>query len=137
LAAQLGLSDGFGLLVDEVLPESPAQTAGVQRYDVLKQLNDQQLAEPSQLAALVRRLGKDADASLTVIRKGQEQKLSIKVGEKAAPREPSARLAYAWRRHSPVGTATRAIRSIPARPGWNSRSPRWSGCDSRSTQGIP
>jgi hypothetical protein len=89
LAAQLGLSEGFGLLVDEVLPGSPAQTAGVQRYDVLKQLNDQQLAEPSQLAALVRRIGKDADATLTVIRKGQEQKLSIKVGEKLLPESPA------------------------------------------------
>jgi hypothetical protein len=48
-------------------------------------LNDQQLIEPNQLAALVRGLGKDAEASLTVIRKGQEQKLSIKVGEKLLP----------------------------------------------------
>jgi hypothetical protein len=85
LVAQLALADGFGLLVEEVLPDSPAKAAGVQRYDVLKQLNDQQLAEPGQLAALVRSLGKGADATLTIIRKGQEQKLSIKVGEKLLP----------------------------------------------------
>jgi hypothetical protein len=79
------LPEGFGLVVDDVLPDSPAKTAGVQRYDILKLLNDQQLAEPNQLAALVRGLGKDAEATLTVIRKGQEQKLTVKVGEKMLP----------------------------------------------------
>ena len=88
LVAQLGLTSGFGLLVEEVLPDSPAQAAGIQRYDVLKQLNDQQLVEPNQLSALLRALGKDADASITLIRKAQEQKVSIKVGEKLLPEIP-------------------------------------------------
>lgn len=85
LAAQLGLAEGFGLVVDEVLPESPAARAGVQRFDVLKLLNDQQLVDPNQLATLVRSMGKDADVSLTVLRKGGEQKLSVKVGERVLP----------------------------------------------------
>ncbi len=85
LAAQVGLSEGFGLVVDEVLPGSPAQAAGVQRYDVLKQLNEQQLVDPVQLGTLVRGLGKDTEVALTVIRKGQEQKLTVKVGEKMLP----------------------------------------------------
>lgn len=85
LAAQLGLNEGFGLVVDEVLPESPAQAAGVQRYDVLKQLNEQQLVDPAQLGALVRSLGKDTEVTLTLIRKGQEQKLTMKIGEKLLP----------------------------------------------------
>lgn len=82
LGAQLGLPEGFGLVVDEVVPDSPAARAGVQRFDVIKQLNDQRLTDPNQLAALVRSAGKDADVSLTVVRKGAEQKLSVKVGER-------------------------------------------------------
>jgi hypothetical protein len=85
LSAQLGLEEGFGLVVDNVLPDSPAQAAGIQRFDVLKLLNDQQLVSPDQLARLVQRLGKDADATLTIVRKGQELKLTIKVGEKLLP----------------------------------------------------
>jgi len=85
LAAQLGLNEGFGLVVDEVLPESPAQAAGVQRHDVLKLLNEQQLTDPAQLGALVRSLGKDTEVALTLIRKGQEQKLTMKIGEKMLP----------------------------------------------------
>lgn len=85
LGAQLGLAEGFGLVVDDVLPDSPATTAGLQRYDVLKQLNDQQLLDSNQLATLVRSQGKDTSVTLTVLRKGQEQKLAVKIGEKLLP----------------------------------------------------
>jgi membrane-associated protease RseP (regulator of RpoE activity) len=86
LSAQLGLQEGFGLLVQEILPNSPASDAGIQKHDILKLLNDQQLIEPGQLATLIRSAGKDAQVTLTVIRKGQEQKLTAKVGERVLPR---------------------------------------------------
>jgi hypothetical protein len=85
LSAQLGLEEGFGLVVENVLPDSPAQAAGIQRFDILKQLNDQQLMSPDQLARLVNRVGKDGEATVAIIRKGQEQKLTVKVGEKLLP----------------------------------------------------
>ena len=85
LAAQLGLPEGFGLVVDEVMPDSPAGQAGVQRFDVLRLFNDQQLTDPGQLAALVRAQGRDADVTLTLLRKGQEQKLNMKIAERPMP----------------------------------------------------
>lgn len=85
LAAQLGLGEGFGIVVEDVAPGSPAATAGVQRFDVLKLLDDQQLTDPNHLAALVRGRGKDADVSLTLIRRGQEQKVTVKIGERMMP----------------------------------------------------
>lgn len=85
LSAQLGFTEGFGLVVEEVLPDSPAKTAGLERFDVLKQLNDQQLLDPTQLGTLVRSLGKDTEITLTLLRKGQEQKLKVKIGEKEMP----------------------------------------------------
>ncbi len=85
LSAQLGLPEGFGLLVGEVLPDSPAAAAGIQRHDVLRLFNDQQLVEPNQLATLVRALGKDKDATLTLIRKGTEQQVTARIGERSGP----------------------------------------------------
>lgn len=85
LGAQLGLPEDFGLLVQEVLPDSPAAKAGLQKYDILKLFNDQQLVDPDQLAALVRAAGKDASASLTVIRKGKEEKVSVTIAERMMP----------------------------------------------------
>src|SRR5206468_7733179 len=35
LAAQLKLSPGMGLVVNSVLPDSPAERAGVKQYDVI------------------------------------------------------------------------------------------------------
>ena len=85
LTAQLGLPDGFGLVVDEVVPDSPAGKAGVQRFDVLRQFNDQYLVDPNQLATLVRAQGKDAEVSLTLLRKGQERKVTVKIAERPMP----------------------------------------------------
>ncbi|HEX5176148.1 MAG TPA: PDZ domain-containing protein [Chthoniobacteraceae bacterium] len=85
LGAQLGLPEGFGLLVDEVVDESPAAKAGLQRHDVLKLLNEQQLVDPNQLAALVRAAGKNAQVSITFFRGGKEQKVDVQVGERMMP----------------------------------------------------
>ena len=85
LAAQLGLPEGFGLVVDEVMPDSPAGKAGVQRFDVLRLFNDQQLVDPGQLATLVRAQAANSDVTLTLLRKGQEQKLSMKIAERPMP----------------------------------------------------
>jgi hypothetical protein len=85
LGAQLGLKEGFGLVVNEVLPDSPAAKAGLQKHDVLTMFNDQQLVDAGQFATLVRAAGKDTDATLTLLRAAKEQKVSVKIGERMAP----------------------------------------------------
>ena len=82
---QLGLAKGFGLVVDYVEPNSPAATAGVQQNDILKMLNDQILVEPSQLRKLLQTFPEGTDVTLTVLRKGQEQKLTAKLAKKEVP----------------------------------------------------
>ena len=79
---QLGLAKGFGLVVDYVEPNSPAATAGVQQNDILKMLNDQILVEPSQLRKLLQTFPEGTEVTLTVLRKGQEQKLTAKLAKK-------------------------------------------------------
>jgi hypothetical protein len=83
--AQTGLAEGFGLLVEEVMPDSPAQKAGLQQHDVLILLGDQKLVNQEQLSTLVRAEKKDADLSFTLKRAGTEQKITIKVGERLMP----------------------------------------------------
>jgi len=82
---QLGLAKGLGLVVDYVEPNSPAAAAGVQQNDILKMLNDQILIEPSQLRKLLQTFSEGADVTLTVLRKGQEQKLTAKLAKKEVP----------------------------------------------------
>ena len=82
---QLGLPKGFGLVVDYIVPNSPAATAGVQQNDILKMLNDQILTEPDQLSKLVRSYSEGTNITLTVLRKGKEEKINIKLSKKEVP----------------------------------------------------
>jgi serine protease Do len=79
---QLGLAKGFGLVVDYVVPDGPAAAAGVLQNDIIKMLNDQILINPSQLAKLVRSYPEGTNVTLTVLRKGQEQKITVKLTKK-------------------------------------------------------
>src|SRR5436189_5001232 len=79
---QLGLGTGLGLVVDYVEPNSPAATAGGHQNDILKLLNDQILIEPSQLRKLLQTFPEGTEVTLTVLRKGQEQKLTAKRAKK-------------------------------------------------------
>jgi serine protease Do len=85
VSEQLGLGKGLGLVVDYVQPNSPAATAGVQQNDILKMLNDQILIEPSQLRKLLQTFPDGTEVTLTVLRKGQEQKLTVKLAKKEVP----------------------------------------------------
>ncbi|PYL00947.1 MAG: hypothetical protein DME32_09915 [Verrucomicrobia bacterium] len=85
LCDQLGLPKGFGLVVDYIVPDGPAAAAGVQPNDVLKMLNDQILTDPGQLSKLVRSYSEGTNVTLTVLRKGQEQKITVKLAKKEVP----------------------------------------------------
>jgi len=93
--AHTGLAPDFGLIVEEIMPDSPAKAAGLQQHDVLVMLGDQRLVNQEQLSALVRAEKKDADIAFTIKRGGAEQKVTVKVGEKMMP--------VAFNRRSPGG----------------------------------
>src|SRR5436309_7527370 len=89
VSEQLGLGKGLGLVVDYVEPNSPAAAGGVQQNDILKMLNDQILIEPSQLRKLLQTIPDGTEVTLTVLRKGQEQKFTAKVAKKEVPQRHS------------------------------------------------
>src|SRR5438874_6697848 len=86
LCDQLGLPKGFGLVVDYVVPDGPAAAAGVQQNDVIKMLNDQILTDPGQLSKLVRSYSEGRNVTLTLLRKSQEQKVTVTLAKKEVPR---------------------------------------------------
>ncbi len=89
VSEQLGLAKGFGLVVDYVVPDGPAAAAGVQQNDIVKMLNDQILTEPEQLSKLIRSFPEGTTVTLTVLRKGQEQKIPVKLSKKEVPQRRS------------------------------------------------
>src|SRR5437870_3241689 len=89
VSEQLGLPMGLGLVVDYVVPNSPAASAGVQQNDILKMLNDQILMEPTQLRKLLQTFSEGTEVTLTILRKGQEQKITVKLAKKEMPQRHS------------------------------------------------
>src|SRR6516162_4896413 len=90
VSEQLGLAKGLGLVVEYVEPNSPAASAGIQQNDILKMLNDQILIEPSQLRKLLQTFPEGTEVTLTILRKGQEQKLTAKLTKKEVPQRRGA-----------------------------------------------
>ena len=67
-----------------VLPKGPAKEAGVERNDVLTAVNGTTVEDPKGLHELVAALEPGAVATLTIIREGEPQDISITVGEAPA-----------------------------------------------------
>src|SRR5438132_978765 len=89
VSEQLGLPKGFGLVVDYVVPDSPSAAAGIQQNDILKMLSDQILIEPTQLRKLLQNFSEGTEVTLTILRKGQEQKITVKLTKKEVPQRRS------------------------------------------------
>ncbi|MEO8440541.1 MAG: PDZ domain-containing protein [Spartobacteria bacterium] len=86
LSEQMGLPGGFGVVVDYVVADGPAASAGLQQSDIIRMLNDQQIVNPNQLGTLVRSFAEGTSVDLTILRKGKEMKLSVKLGKKDVPK---------------------------------------------------
>jgi hypothetical protein len=85
MRSQFNLPEGFGLMVDEVMPDSPAQQAGLKMHDVLLRLDDQRLVNMEQLMLLVRSHKKGDNVTLTVITGGKESTIPVTLGEHVMP----------------------------------------------------
>lgn len=81
----LELPEGFGIQVSEVVNDSPAEKAGLKKGDVLTLFGDQRLISGEHLVLLVRELQKGDEVEVTVLRKGDERRLKLILGERAAP----------------------------------------------------
>jgi membrane-associated protease RseP (regulator of RpoE activity) len=81
LRKQLGLPPGTGLVVQFVVPDSPAAQAGLKEFDVLQKLDDQLLINAEQLSVLVRVHSPGEEVKLTIIRDGKPQTLAAKLTE--------------------------------------------------------
>jgi membrane-associated protease RseP (regulator of RpoE activity) len=83
LAAQLpdAIAKGQGLVVTQVVADSPAAQAGVREDDVLLNYDDQKLFSVEQLHKLVRSDKPGREVVLAVLRGGKVEKIKAKIGE--------------------------------------------------------
>src|SRR3954447_25564898 len=85
LRAQLDLPENQGLLVANVVPNSPAAKAGLKQYDVLVKANNKELHEMKDLVDLVLSEGaKKGQITLDVLRRGKHETMTLKPEERPA-----------------------------------------------------
>ncbi len=75
----MGVENGVGVLVAEVLPDSPAQQAGIQRFDLILSVNGEPVHSPEQLQKMI---GKAGEQELTLQVRRNQDAVEIKVTPK-------------------------------------------------------
>ena len=80
LAAHLSLAEGLGVVAVDVAAESPADKAGLKRYDVIVSLNGKEVAGQREFSDAIRQSGAESKVKLGVISKGQKKDMEVVLG---------------------------------------------------------
>jgi serine protease Do len=86
LAEQLGVQRNHGVLVGDVLPNSPAANAGIQEGDVITEYAGKHVGTRADLQQLVERTPLSGKQELKLLRNGKP--MTFSVGVQAMPEEP-------------------------------------------------
>lgn len=90
LAASLGLEeDAKGVAINEVLEGSPAEKAGLKRYDVIVEFEGQAVEKGTEFLNRVSKLEPGTKVRLVVLRDGKREKATVTLGTRP-PREELA-----------------------------------------------
>ena len=76
LADYFGIADGQGVLVTSVAEDSPAAKAGIKAGDVITAIDGEKVAGAGDVARGINKK-KEGDVTLTVIRKGNQQTITV------------------------------------------------------------
>jgi len=87
IARQLGIEGLDGALVAGVMPQSPAERAGIEPGDVIREFAGEKIADPADLGLAVGRMKPGSEAEIRITRGGEEIELTVKVGERPAQME--------------------------------------------------
>ncbi|HEX7711294.1 MAG TPA: Do family serine endopeptidase [Sphingomonadaceae bacterium] len=89
MADALGLPHGKGQYAEAVVPNDPADKAGLQRGDIVTAVNGEQVTEDQSLAAIMAQTKPGTRVTLSVIRQGKPMTLNVTVGTRPSSEELS------------------------------------------------
>ena len=82
IAKQFGLpEDTNGVLVGDVIKDSPAEESGIERGDIIVRVNDEEVNSPGELQDKIRSIEIGEKANVEVVREGKEISFVVKIGE--------------------------------------------------------
>ncbi len=74
-----------GALIEEVQKKTPAETAGLQKGDIITKVGDKKIGSPSDLSEAVHAKKPNDEVEITYLRDGKEKKTKVKLAESNAP----------------------------------------------------
>jgi serine protease Do len=83
LAQYYGVQDRGGVLVAEVVPNDPADKAGIKAQDVITKVNGEKISTSRELTGRTATLGVGETARITLVRDGKEMTVPVAVGKRA------------------------------------------------------
>ena len=75
------VKDGNGVLVSEVVDDSPAKKAGLKAGDIIVKIDEEDIEDASDLTITIRGYEPETKVSVSVIRNGKKKKLEAILGE--------------------------------------------------------
>jgi len=81
IAEQFKLTEEKGVLIGQVVEDSPAEKAGILRGDVVVEVNDEEVNTPDELQEKIRNIEIGQEAVIKVIRDGETILLNVKIDE--------------------------------------------------------
>ena len=80
IAKAMGLNDMKGVLVGDVSPSGPAQKSGIQRGDVILDVNGAPVADSRELRMSISMMKPDATVKLRILRNGNQSDMTVNLG---------------------------------------------------------
>ena len=115
VTARHGIREGFGVMIVEVLEDSPAATSGLRNGDLVVAFEERPVTETRVLQRLIAAAGPGRETKLTVLRAAGRERVEVRlaampravVGERIA-----AEFGFIVREPEPAGTTVPAISVI-------------------------
>jgi serine protease Do len=80
IAKAMGLNDMKGVLVGDVSPSGPAQRSGIQRGDVILEINGKPVTDSRELRMSISMMKPDATVKLRILRNGNQSDMTVNLG---------------------------------------------------------
>lgn len=80
LAVKLGVREGYGVVVAEILKDTPAEASGLRAGDLIVSIDGRPLVETRTLQRLVGATPAGRELGLVVLREGQRREVRVRVG---------------------------------------------------------
>ena len=82
LQEALNAGDQWGLVITEVMDDSPAERAGLREEDIILKYDGKPVTRFDELARLVRRTRPGTEVTLVILRDGKQMEIRVKIGKR-------------------------------------------------------